>query len=364
MTEQNDLFANPGAGGVEGTAAQVYDVVLTDYKGVPAGTATFKTAKKSTRDGSIKVSASVKVAGGRGIALKGVANGSEGEYVYLEKVGTAASATVMIGAEGLTGFFTDGTANYLVQGARNPFRAKDDAAKARAAAFQKGFWTFALSNAEGSGNLLGRGYSAFSVAAGTKGKFKVTGVLGDGSGVSLSSLVLIGENGKMLVPVLGKKGEYSMMVELVDGKLAEVKGVAGWKSTKASGEWSATVISAVGPGAGSVPEIMYLQLGDFKPEDGVAGLPVAISPVDDAVLVSGSKWAGTKGITDLKVTFKPADGTFKGSFSIYLQQGEKVKKQKVNVSGVVIDGVPHGAAVIKNKVSWPVKLAGSCGGGC
>lgn len=364
MTEGNDLFANSGVGGIEGAVAQVYDAVLTDYKGVPLGTATFKTAKKSARDGSIKVSASVQVAGGRKIALKGTAVGSEGEQIYLEKIGTAAAATVLIGTEGVSGSFTDGESNYLVQGARNPFKAKDDAAKARAASLQKGFWTFALSNSGSSADSLGRGYSAFSAVAGAKGKFKVTGVLGDGSTVSLSTQALVGENGKVLVPVLGKKGSYSIMLELTGGKLSAVKGVSGWKASKVSGTWSPDAIMAEGPGAGAMPEVMYLQLGGFKAEDGVAGLPVAVSPNDDAILSDGRNWTGTKDVTDLKVSFKQANGTFKGYFNICVLQGEKVKKQRVSVSGVVVDGVPYGAAVIKNKASWPVKLAGSCGGGC
>ena len=364
MTEHNDLFANPGAGGIEGASAQVYDAVLTDYNGVPVGIATFKTSKKSARDGSINVSASVQVSGGKKIALKGTADGSEGEYIHLEKIGTAASATVVIGAEGLAGLFTDGSAEYLVQGARNPFKAKDDAAKARAASLPKGFWTFALANVASTEGSLGNGYSTFSAKTGAKGKFSVAGTLGDCSGVTISSQALIGEDGKVLVPVIGKKGAFSMLVELTGGQLSAVKGISGWNTAKSSAEWSPNAILAAGPGAGVVPDVMYLQIEGFKPEEGVDGLPVAVSPVDDAVLSSGSKWVGTKNVTDLKVTFKSNNGTFKGFFNIYLQNGDKVKKLKVDVSGAVIDGVPYGAGVIKNKASWPVKLVGSCGGGC
>ena len=362
---RNELFADAGAGAVDGAAAQVYDAVLMDAFGTPVGTATIKTAKKA-KDGSIKVSATVKAGGGKSIALKGSLSGAEGESAVLAKSGTAYEASVQFGAEGVAGVYTDGTSNYLVQGARNPFKGKDAAAKARAATLPKGFWTFALENKSGSSEALGRGYSAFSVSSGSKGKFKVAGVLGDGSGVTLTTQALLGEGGKLLVPVLGKKGEYAAMMVVEGGNLSEVRGVSGWKSKKASGEWSAKAISAAGQGAGAVPEIMYLQLGDFKAEDGVAGLPVAITPVDDTILASGGKWTGTKGITDLKVTFKPKNGTFSGSFNIYVQKegSSRPTKKSVKVSGVVVDGVPYGAAVSGKAASWSFKLAGACGGGC
>ena len=154
------------------------------------------------------------------------------------------------------------------------------------------------------------------------------------------------------------------MVVLENGGISEVKGISGWKTSKASATWSRTAVAAAG--AGSVPEVMYLQLGDFKPEAGVAGLSVAVSPVDDAILVDGGKWAGTKGITDFKASFKAKNGTFSGSFNIYVKKegSDKVVKKKVKVSGAVVDGVPYGTAVLSGSASWPLKLAGSCGGGC
>ena len=62
---RGDLFANPGAGGIEGAAAQTYDAVLMDSNGGPAGTATFKTAKRDRVSGIIKVTGSVQMADGR-----------------------------------------------------------------------------------------------------------------------------------------------------------------------------------------------------------------------------------------------------------------------------------------------------------
>ena len=359
----SELFANPGAGGIEGAAAQTYDSVLTDSYGVPVGAATFKTTKKNAKTGEIKVTCSVQVGSGKKVSLRCVASGAEGEEIVLSKNGSQFVATVSIGSEGLVGSYTDGMANYAVQGARNPFKSKDASAKARADAFQTGYWTFALADS-GKGGKTAGGYSSFSVTMAAKGKVKVAGYLGDGSKFSLSSKALLGENGKVLVPIVAKKGAFSMLVELDNGKLSAVKGISGWKTAKSEGGWSNDAILSSASGAGSVPGTMYLQIAGFDSAAGIDGMAIAVSPVDDAVVSGGKKWTGTPGVTDLKVTFNSKNGTFKGSFNVYVTNGDKTKKLKAQVSGVVVDGVPHGTAVIKNVGAWAVKFAGSCGGGC
>ena len=228
------------------------------------------------------------------------------------------------------------------------------------AAFCLSFWTFALANAGNSES----GYSAFSVATAAKGKVKVTGILGDGSKVMVSAQALFGENGKVLVPVIGKNKAFSMLLEFDNWKLSAVKGISGWKTAKSAGTWSPDAIFSANSGAGTVPDTMYLQIEGFNSAAGVGGKQVVVSPVDDAVLSNGRKWAGTKGISDLNVTFVQKDGTFKGSFNIYVTDGARPRKLRANVSGVVINGVPYGTAVIRNVATWALKLAGSCGGGC
>ena len=360
---RSDLFANPGEGGVEGAVAQTYDAVLTDSRGTPVGVATFKTAKKNKSTGAIKVTGSIQIAGGRKVSVKGTTYGAE-ESISLTKSGTPCSATVAIGAEGLAGSYTDGEANYLIQGARNPFKGRDAAAKARAATLRKGFWTFALADSGSGGSAFTHGYSSFSATVSARGKVKIVGTLGDGSSVSLSSQALFGENGRVLVPVIDKKGGYSMMLEFSDWRLSAVKGVSGWKSKKYSAGWSSDAVFGGNAGAGTVADTMYLQIEGFDSSAGVGGKAVVVSPADDAVAVKGNKWTGTKGVTDLKVTYKKANGTFKGSFNVYVENGQRVKKLKAKVNGVVIDGVPYGTAVIKNIGGWAIKFAGSCGGGC
>ena len=358
MGGSTDLFASPMAGGIEGTAAQTYDAVLTDAKGVVAGVVTFKTARRHVRTGDVKVTCRIQMAGGRRMLLTGTAEGSEGEKISLSGRASSLTAIVRIGAEGVMGSCTDGESTYAIQGARKPFRARDDAAKARAASLQKGFWTFALADSGKGGSSFTRGYSTFSVTTTATGKAKVVGFLGDGSRVALSSQVLLGENGKMLVPVIGKKGGFSMLLKFDDGKISAVIGVSGWKTAVSTGEWAPDAVfdARSGSGAGAVPDTMYLQIEGFNPAAGLGGKAVAVSPVGDAVASNGRTWTGTKGVTDLKVTFNQEDGTFKGAFYVSVTEGGRSKRLRAAVNGVVVNGVPHGTAVMRNVGAWAVKF--------
>jgi len=102
---------------------------------------------------------------------------------------------------------------------------------------------------------------------------------------------------------------------------------------------------------------------------------VALLPFNEPAAVVSGKWKFGKaasvkmkngvivGIDDpakpnlsgLKLTYTPKKGTFKGSFNFYALEGARLKKYKVNVSGVVVDGVGYGNATCKNPaLSWPV----------
>ena len=50
----------------------------------------------------------------------------------------------------------------------------------------------------------------------------------------------------------------------------------------------------------------------------------------------------------LKLPHKAKDGTFKGSFYVYTIMGGRLKKTKVDVTGVFVDGFGLGMATIRN----------------
>ena len=56
----------------------------------------------------------------------------------------------------------------------------------------------------------------------------------------------------------------------------------------------------------------------------------------------------------LKLPHKAKDGTFKGSFYAYTIVGGRLKKMKVDVTGVLVDGFGLGKATIRNVGCWSV----------
>ena len=364
------LFENPTEGGLLGTVATQYQGWIADDTGNVAGTVALKAAKANRRTGLSKLTATITMRSGAKVKLAGEAETPSTNKVFmLAKAGSAATASVKLGAEGLVGSYKDSDGkSYAIQGGRNVFSARDEKAKARAATLVKGYWPIALATEKNGGSAFANGYSGLSATVGNKGKVKVTGTLGDGNKVNVSAQAVMGEGGKAFVPVVEKRGAYSFMLEFDNGRLSAVTGLSVWKATglpaKFTATWSSNIVFTAASGAGEIPSPMYLSIQGFDSTAGIGGKPVAVSPVDDAIAVARNKWTGTKGVTDLKVTFKPKDGTFKGTFNVYVTDGDRTRKLKANVSGVVVDGVPYGTAVIRNVGAWAVKFVGSCGGGC
>lgn len=377
-SEKTSLYDNPTSEEFSGKAATQYQGWLTDDEtGEMAGTIVIKAAKANKDDVS-NLTATIVPRGGRKINLKGTMKiSSEGtgcgsNWISLSASGSAASASLLLGANGFVGSYSTARSGdrkiYSFQGGRNVFSAKDADAKARAATLVKGFWPIVLETADNGGSAFANGYSGLSATIGNRGVVKVSGSLGDGNTVNISAQAIMGENGKMVVPVMEKKGAYSFLLEFVGGRLTAVKSLSAWNAAgrpaKFTATWSSKSVFSAVSGAGEVPSPMYLTIPGWDAAAGIGGKPIVESPADDMVVVARNKWTGTKGVSDLNVTFKPKDGTFKGSFNFYVLDGGKPKKLKATVSGVIVNGVPYGTAVIKNVGSWAIKFTGSCGGGC
>ena len=133
---------NPAEGGFLGTAAAQYLGWLSDGEtGEIAGTVTVKAGKANKKSGLSKLTATFVPRNGSKVKLTGVADTPSTNKVFqLAKKGLAASAGVVLGANGLVGYYNapDGK-SYSIQGARDVFSAKDADAKARAAALSTGF---------------------------------------------------------------------------------------------------------------------------------------------------------------------------------------------------------------------------------
>ena len=366
------LYDNPAAGGFSGKDATQYQGWLTEGEtGEVAGTVVVTAAKANKKTGLSKLTATFQARNGSKVKLTGMAEAPSINKVFtLTKNGSTATAGVKLGANGLVGYYNDSNGkSYSIQGGRDMFKSKDAAGKAAAAAVAKGCWSVALETANDGGNAFARGTSGLSVTVGNKGKVKVAGTLGDGTKATATAQAIVGEDGVTCVPVVAslyaKKGGYSLLLTFKGGRLVGVSGISNWKSGTFTAGWSDAAVFDAAPGAGAIPATMTLDIAGFDAVTSLGGNTVAISPNASEVKVNGNKWLGPNGITDLKVTYKAKDLTFKGTLNVYVTDPSgKAKKVKGTLTGVVVKGVPYGTLVIKNIGTWAVKFASGCGGGC
>ena len=91
-----------------------------------------------------------------------------------------------------------------------------------------------------------------------------------------------------------------------------------------------------------------------KPKNGVTP-EIYDESVDKGLIVDETK--GKTNLSGLKLTYTPRDGTFKGSFKMYVLEGTgartKLKSATVNVNGFVVDGVGYGTATCKSPAAGP-----------
>ena len=95
-----------------------------------------------------------------------------------------------------------------------------------------------------------------------------------------------------------------------------------------------------------------------KPKKGAAQPEIYDEASGKGLVVDTTKG---KNLSGLKLTYTPKKGTFKGSFNVYALEGAgsatKLKKYKLSVSGVVVNGTGYGTAVCKNPaISWSVTV--------
>ena len=332
-------------------AASEYNGYLYDVNtGAVAGTIQVKVGKPKAGLAAVKATvvvgaakASLKADGGGKAAI------AENGPTTIQLVG-GESCEVTLGAEGLSGSY----GSYLIDGARNFFTSKDNGEQGAANAILE-TWIGAVNVAWGGGNA--------SVSIGKKGKAKVAVTLADGTKATANAQLLVGEEWLCVPVVVTKKTSLAFTLWLPrGGGAAVVEGLSGDTVAGKPGALGANAAFRVGKSAALWQQIPGTALADYLP-DGMA------------VTQSGAKWTLPKagkvqkakdGTIDssklgenpsaLKLTYKAKDGSFKGSFKVYADNGGKLKATTVNVTGVVINGVGYGTATIKKVGSVPVKV--------
>ena len=343
-TENDDPYLYNSVSGAAPAAAATYDGYLySKTTGALAGTIQVKVGKPN-KDNLAAVKATVIGLDGkkknlkaaeRGKALIAAAGPSEVELVGGE------ACTVTLGAYGMGGRY----GNYLIDGGLNVFMSKAAGDKAIASAVL-GKWQGAVNMAwQLAGDVSP--YQTLTVTIANKGKAKVAGTLADGTKVTASSQLVVGEDWCCVPVVEPKKAKIAFIVWLpLGGGTAAVTGLAD------------AIVGKPGTLKGGAKFRMGATLGDAKYADYLPnGVPVTVNGAKWTLPKAGKVQLAKDGTVDaaklldnpsaLKLTYTAKTGAFKGSFKAYAEVNGKPKATTVNVTGVLIDGVGYGAATVK-----------------
>ena len=358
VEEQTDAFA--------GNAQ--YTGWLRDAEGNLVGTITVKAGKPNAKTKVSKVTATViELATGKKLSYSGTA--TAGALANVTLSGKSGKLNVTLSDDSVSGDLGNGLS---VEAAKNVFTSKDSGDKSAAASVPKKTWTVTLTSV--------KGYTPFTIAIAAKGKAKVTGVLPDGTKVSVSAQAVVGDGGRWAVPVMfAKKSKFGFVAWFDANGFTTVSDLTPLKGPKgAVTEWEAA-LDACGP-VGSLAAGAHAFAVDA--ESVVALLPAVnaeLLPTAEEVKVAGNKWTlakaakvaykggawtvtpGAKGgavanASGAKLTFTPKTGTFKGSFTAYSVKGGRLVKTKFTVNGAVVNGVAYGTAFNKTAGSVPLTV--------
>ena len=338
--------------GVPTHAASTYDGFLVDGKGNAQGTIQVKVGKSNARTGKASVKATVLLADGTKKSLKAAGNGkvkfsADGPTTVALSGGEACSLT--LDADGFLGSY----GVHVAEGVRN-YLASTDADELAAADEAVGKWLGPV-NVSWDGGSLG-------VMLAKKGKAKVKGTLADGkTKVAVNTQFLFGETWSC-VPVVAPNAKLAFLLWfLSDGRTARAEGLSEKVYVGRPGALASDATFHVSTDAADWSAISGKVLTDYLP-DGVKVTPRGTK----WVLPKAGKVAYKDGAADasklldnpsaLKLTYKAADGSFKGSFKVYAEVNGKPKATTVNVTGYLVDGVGHGSATIWGKFSVPVTI--------
>ena len=266
--------------------------------------------------------------------------GAGGEQTFTEKKGR--SVTLVLGSNGLTGSFE----GYAVEAVANVYALKNAASKEKA--------KDADAKYVGAYNVFAE-EGAVTVSVAKKGKAKVAGTLSDGTKLSASAQLLVGDGiacATFVVPKQGLAfamwfGEETTVVGLTDpvvGTGSDLKGQANAFYVDVDALTDALAAAGARP------------LADFVPFD----VPVASN---------GKKWTVAGGAkagkikydassdlawddkasanpAGLSLSYSAKTGTFTGSFKVYGVVKGKLKSYMAKVTGVLVNGRGYGYAII------------------
>ena len=319
---------------------------------VVAGTIQVKAGKPNKKTGLSKLNVTVQLSGGKKKKLKGstfdgtFTGDLDGRALYIR-----------LGYSSLSGTF----GGYALDGTRNVFTAKDADSKivaARALNRWQGTYVVAWPGVSG--------WNGLSLEVKTKGKVKASGTLADGTKVSATTQLLVGERECAIAVSWTKKtASVACLVWLCEDGTVECANLPGGVSALIANARSGAYLQTgakLHVDTASLSEVVHGLQEDLLP-DGMEvrmnGTKFDVDKTGRITVKNGAidlSKAGTNP-SGLKLKYKVKDCTFKGSFNGYVLSGDKLKKVKVQVSGVVLGRVGYGTATVKKVGSVPVTIS-------
>ena len=334
------------ATGPQFAAATIFDGYLMTAAGEIAGSIQVK-AGKTGKTGESKLTASVMVVGqAKKLSFRGVM-ATDGSALLVCR--GQPDLSLVFDADTLSGTM----GSQVVVGTRSRFTSKVKA-EVSAANDKLKPWLGAVNVAWDAG------YLTATIAA--KGKVKVSGMI-DGKKVSSTSQILLNDAENLIPVIVTKPIELALLMSLPpDGGDVRVTGLDSSQAGKAGTlpPDAAFHIDRKANLWGGLPGVV---LADQIPD----GLPVTQTG-NRWTLPKAGKVAYVKGTTEideakagqnpsgLKLSYKMKDGSFKGSFKVYVDNNGKPKGITVNVTGVMAGDAGYGTATIKNLGSVPIQI--------
>lgn len=344
MLSNNELDPGDDEAPFGAEAAATFDGCVLSGTEV-RGTIQVKAAK--AKNGESKLTASVVLIDKpKKLSFKGVMRTDTG-FATLSCAGER-DISLRLGKTLLSGEMANG---YAVTGARNLFASKDKNEAKDAEAI--------LTPLLGAINVVADDVM-LSINIGNKGKTKVSGTY---HGVKVSETVqgYLGSDGRINISVVStKKVQLAFSLAVGNGGIS-ILGLDGNVKAGRAGVLKAESAFRLQVGAfASIPGIHAELLPTNEPIVGKWGTAKAAKVAyknGELTITPATNGGSVENPSGLKLSCKEKDGSFTGSFKVYAVNGGKLKKYSATVTGLLLDGVGYGTALIKNESRCPVLIS-------
>ena len=300
------------------------------------GVIAVKAGKPSKNTGTSRLTVTIRLTGQKAITVRG--RTVDGTF---RAMAGGRALDIALGLHSLSGAF----GSYLVDGSRDMFSARDADSKSRAAqALSR--WKGNYVAAWQAAGATDAPYNTLSITVKKKGRVTVKGTLANGTRVSANTRLLVGglhrrlDTGSLLL--VGEK-ECAVAVSWAK-KGSPVAcllwfGEDGTVSCESLNDGSVAVAAPVGAGLAAGATLRIDQ--------------AAVAAAFPGISVERSFPGGVPAKLSLRYG---KDGTFGGSFKVYVDSGVSFRQKTVKVSGVVLDGIGYGVAYVKNIGDWKITV--------